>query len=73
MKNFTEDELKRLDPAVRYVEDHPEIIITKIEDNWSKIEVGGYSYNCELSQINTFIVGYKIALSIVVNNNIRSL
>lgn len=62
MQNFTEEELKKLGPTVRYVEDHPEIIITKIENDWAKIEVGVYSHCCEISKINAFIAGYKIGL-----------
>ena len=32
-----------------------EIIITKIENDWAKIEVGVYSHCCEISKINAFI------------------
>lgn len=63
MKNFTKEELKKLGPVIRYVEDHPEIIITKIEKDWAKIEVGIYNYCCEISKVNTFIAGYKVGLN----------
>lgn len=65
MKNFTEEELKRLlHNSYEFVQEHPEIILTKSEkEGWVHIDIDYlYVFECPLDNLFGFIYGYKLAL-----------
>lgn len=62
--NFTEEELKGLLlDSYDFVQEHPEIILTKSKDDKIHISID-YLYDLELdkNRLFTFICGYKYAL-----------